>query len=78
MPSVSHDDRILTNLKPLATAIGKALDTLHDALNEAKQQGCELQILVDAIDDLPVPGVRIFRDGDEVWCGTEHLAVCGT
>ena len=77
MPSVSDNDEILTKLEPIATAIGKALDTLHDALNEAKQQGCELQILVDAIDDLPVPAVRIFRDGYEVWCGAEHLALCG-
>lgn len=38
MPSVSDNDEILTKLEPIATAIGKALDILHDALNEAKQQ----------------------------------------
>ena len=77
MSSVSDDDQILTKLEPLAIMIGKALDDLHDALGEAKQQGCELQILVDAVDDLPIRAVRIFRDGHEVWCGAEHLAVCG-
>ena len=44
---------------------------------DLEQQGCDLQILVDAIDDLPLPAVRIFRDGHEVWCGAEHLAVFG-
>jgi hypothetical protein len=70
-------DQIFTKLEPLAIAIDKALDSLHEALNEAKQQGCDLQILVDAIDDMPVPAVRIFRDGHAVWCGAEHLAGSG-
>jgi hypothetical protein len=38
-----------------------------------KQERCDLQVVIDAIDDIPIPAVRIFRDGHEVWCGAEHL-----
>jgi hypothetical protein len=77
MSSVTDDDQTLAKLEPLARAIDKAIDSLHDAMHKAKQQGCDLQILIVAIDDLPVPSVRIVRDGEAVWCGAEHMVGSG-
>ncbi len=57
----------------LATPIARALDDLHDALREVQKQEYDVQILIDAIGDLPIPAVRLSRDGESVWCGTEHL-----
>jgi hypothetical protein len=70
------EDQTFAKLEPLVRAIDQALDSLHNALKAARQQGCDLQVLVDAVDDLPVP-LRIFRDGHAVWCGAEHLAGSG-
>ena len=59
---------------PLA-ADGRSMEVL--VIVDLEQQGLRSANLVDAIDDLPLPAVRIFRDGHEVWCGAEHLAVFG-
>ena len=51
----------------LATPIARALDDLHDALMEVQKQGYDVQILIDAIGDLPILAVRLSRDGESVW-----------
>ena len=45
--------------------------------NSLREQGYDVQILIDAIGDLPIPAVRLSRDGESVWCGTEHLVGSG-
>jgi hypothetical protein len=68
---------VMDEQTPLATPIARALDDLHDALTEVQRQGFDVQILIDAIGDLPIPAVRLSRDGESVWCGTEHLVGSG-
>ena len=63
----------IVELQPVALAIDEALVSLHDALRAAQRQGCDLQFLMDAVDNLPIPGVRLSRGGREVWCGCEHI-----
>ena len=67
------DDPALVELRPAALAIDEALVSLHDALKAAQRLGCDLQFLVDAVDNLPIPGVRVSRGGHEIWCGCEHI-----
>jgi hypothetical protein len=47
--------------RPLSPA-----DDLHDALIEVQKQGYDVQILIDAIGDLPIPAVGLSRDGESV------------
>jgi hypothetical protein len=74
LPTVfEKDDPVAVELELVALTIDKALVSLHDALRAAQREGCELQFLLDAINDLPIPGVRISRGSREIWCGCEHI-----
>ena len=68
-----NDDPATGELETVALTIDKALVTLHDALRAAQHKGCEMQVLIDATDDLPIPGIRVSRDGREIYCGCEHI-----
>ena len=69
----------MKTLQELATPITEAVERLQHAMDDAREAGCVVLLLIDAATSigLPMPAICIERDNEAIWSGAWHLIQWG-